>query len=115
MVIIRLSRGGSKKRPKYRVTVADSRRWRDGKFLEVLGHYNPHPRGQEQKLVLDLEKTNAWLKQGAQPTERVASLIRTAAGKAKDSDFDPKAAAKAAKQAAARAAKTTPKTAEAKA
>lgn len=78
MVIIRLSRGGSKKKPKYRITVADSRRWRDGKFLEILGHYNPNPRGQEKKLVLDLPKAQEWIKKGAQPTERVRSLIRMA-------------------------------------
>lgn len=78
MVVIRLSRGGSKKRPKYRVTVADSRSWVKGKFLEVLGHYNPNPRGQEKKLVLDVVKANEWIKKGAQPTERVKSLIRLA-------------------------------------
>lgn len=78
MVVIRLSRGGSKKRPKYRITVADSRAWVKGKFLEVIGNYNPNPRGQEKKLVLDLEKANEWIKNGAQPTERVKSLIRAA-------------------------------------
>jgi small subunit ribosomal protein S16 len=78
MVIIRLNRMGSKKRAKYRVTVADSRRWRGGKFLEVLGHFNPHPRGEEKKLVLDLAKTNEWIKNGAQPTLRVKSLIKLA-------------------------------------
>ena len=102
MVIIRLSRGGSKKRPKYRITVADSRRWRDGKFLEVIGHFNPHPRGQEKKLVLDVEKAKSWMEQGAQPTERVAALIRSASGAAKDADFDPKAAARAARILAAK-------------
>lgn len=78
MVVIRLARGGSKKRPKYRITVADSRQWVKGKFLEVIGNYNPSPRGQEQKLVIDLEKANAWIKNGAQPTERVRSLLRMA-------------------------------------
>lgn len=78
MVVIRLSRGGSKKRPKYRITVADSRSWVKGKFLEILGHYNPNPRGQEQKLVFDLEKANEWIKKGAQPTDRVKSLMKQA-------------------------------------
>lgn len=78
MVVIRLSRGGSKKRPKYRVTVADSRQWVKGKFLEVIGHYNPSPSGQDKKLVLDLAKANEWIKKGAQPTDRVKSLIRMA-------------------------------------
>ena len=78
MVIIRLNRVGAKKRAKYRVTVADSRRWRGGKFLEVVGHYNPHPRGEDKRLVLDLEKCNEWIKKGAQPTLRVKSLMRMA-------------------------------------
>lgn len=78
MVIIRLNRVGSKKRPKYRVTVADSRRWRGGKFLEIVGTFNPHPRGQEKKLVLNVEACNAWIAKGAQPTERVKSLLRAA-------------------------------------
>jgi small subunit ribosomal protein S16 len=78
MVIIRLNRVGSKKRPKYRITVADSRFWRGGRFLEIVGHFNPHPRGQDKKLVMDLDKVNAWIKKGAQPTERVRSLMRQA-------------------------------------
>lgn len=78
MVVIRLNRGGSKKRPKYRVTVADSRRWLGGKFLEVLGYYNPNPRGTEQKVVLDLAKVEEWIAKGAQPTDRVKSLIKLA-------------------------------------
>lgn len=78
MVVIRLNRGGSKKRPKYRITVADSRSWLGGKFLEVIGHYNPNPRGEEKRLIIDLDKANAWIKQGAQPTLRVKSLMRNA-------------------------------------
>ena len=78
MVVIRLARGGSKKRPKYRITVADSRQWVKGKFLEVIGNFNPSPRGAEQKLVIDLAKANAWIAKGAQPTERVKSLLRMA-------------------------------------
>ena len=77
MVVIRLNRGGSKKRPKYRITVADSRAWLGGRFLEVIGYYNPSPRGQEKKLVMDVEKANEWIKKGAQPTDRVKSLMRT--------------------------------------
>lgn len=78
VVVIRLARGGSKKRPKYRITVADSRQWVKGKFLEVIGNFNPSPRGAEQKLVIDLAKANAWIQKGAQPTERVKSLLRMA-------------------------------------
>ena len=82
MVVIRLNRMGAKKRPKYRITVADSRNWRGGRFLEVIGNFNPHPRGQEKKLVLDVAKANEWIKKGAQPTERVQSLMRMAAKEA---------------------------------
>jgi small subunit ribosomal protein S16 len=78
VVVIRLNRGGSKKRPKYRITVADSRAWLGGRFLEVIGNYNPNPRGQEKKLVIDVEKANEWIKKGAQPTQRVKSLLKQA-------------------------------------
>ena len=78
MVVIRLNRGGSKKRPKYRITVADSRAWLGGRFLEVIGSYNPLPKGTEKKLNIDLEKVKAWVSKGAQPTLRVKSLIKMA-------------------------------------
>lgn len=76
MVVIRLARLGVKKRPKYRVTVADSRYFRNGRFIEVLGHYNPNPSGQEKEITLDLEKFKSWVSKGAQPTDRVKSLIK---------------------------------------
>lgn len=79
MVVIRLARFGKKHYPVYRVTVADSRRAATGKFIEIVGHYNPTPRGKEKGLELDMEKINGWIKQGAQPTDRVKSLLRTAA------------------------------------
>lgn len=78
MVVIRLNRVGTKKKPKYRITVADSRRWVKGRFLEVIGHYNPTPRGQEKALHLDMEKAKDWILKGAQPTDTVRSLIRKA-------------------------------------
>ena len=78
MVVIRLARFGSTHRPKYRVTVADQRRWLKGKFIEVIGHYNPSPSGQDKKLVLDLDKAKDWVKKGAQPTDRVKSLMKMA-------------------------------------
>ncbi len=78
MVVIRLARLGAKKRPKYRVTVADSRYFRNGRFIEVIGHYNPNPRGQEQEVTLDLEKVRDWVSKGAQPTDRVKTLIKKA-------------------------------------
>lgn len=78
MVVIRLARGGVKKKPVYRITVADSRKWRDGKFIEILGTYNPFPSGQDKKVTLDLEKAKEWIKKGAQPTPRVQTLIKLA-------------------------------------
>ena len=61
MVVIRLSRGGTKKRPFYHVVVADSRRARDSRFIEQLGYFNPIAVGGEKRLKLDLEKVTAWI------------------------------------------------------
>ncbi|MDY0268272.1 30S ribosomal protein S16 [Trichloromonas sp.] len=73
-VKIRLARGGAKKKPFYQVVVADERCPRDGRFVENLGQYDPK---QNPPMVkLDEEKTLAWLKQGAQPTETVRQLLR---------------------------------------
>jgi small subunit ribosomal protein S16 len=77
MVRIRLSRVGRKNAPKYRVTVADSRAHVTKRFIEVVGFYNPLARGQDPKLKLDMDKINAWIQKGAQPTERVQHLIKT--------------------------------------
>ena len=79
MVTIRLARGGSKKRPFYHITVADSRRSRDGRYIERLGFFNPIARGQEERLRLDSERLNHWVGQGAQLSERVAKLAKEAA------------------------------------
>lgn len=76
MVTIRLSRGGAKKRPFYHVVVADSRSRRDGKYIERLGFFNPIARGQETRLRLDTERVQYWLATGAQPSDRVVSLIK---------------------------------------
>ncbi len=78
MVSIRLSRGGSKKRPFYHVVVSDSRRARDGRYIERVGFYNPRARGQEETLRLDDARIDYWIDQGAKPSERVASLIKGA-------------------------------------
>lgn len=78
MVVIRLSRVGSVNKPKYRVTVADSRRPTCGKFIEVVGTYNPNPRGQEKEVDVNLEKINSWISKGAQPTDRVKKIIKLA-------------------------------------
>ena len=76
MVSIRLSRGGSKKRPFYHLTVTDSRNARDGRFIERVGFYNPIARGQEERLRIDNERVDYWLSQGAQPSERVVKLLK---------------------------------------
>jgi small subunit ribosomal protein S16 len=75
---IRLSRGGAKKRPFYRVVVADSRMPRDGRFIERLGIFDPlKAKDAEGRIVLDQEKARAWIAKGAQPTDRVARLLDT--------------------------------------
>jgi small subunit ribosomal protein S16 len=74
-VVIRLMRAGAKKRPFFRMVAADSRRQRDGRFLEILGHYNPLTRPYD--LVVHKDKVERWLSRGAQPSEQVASLLRS--------------------------------------
>ena len=75
-VRIRLSRGGSKKRPFYRIVAADQRAPRDGRFIERLGSYNPMlPQDHAERLVVDAEKVKAWIAKGAQPTERLQKLF----------------------------------------
>ncbi len=76
MVIIRLARGGAKKRPFYAVVAADSRCARNGRFIERLGFFNPIARGKEVPLQLDLERFNYWVANGAQVSERVATLVK---------------------------------------
>jgi small subunit ribosomal protein S16 len=78
MVKIRLARAGQKKRPYYHVVATDSRSSRDGKFIERLGFFNPSAKGQEVKLKIDTAKVEAWVKNGAQVSERVAFLVKTA-------------------------------------
>ena len=76
---IRLSRGGSKKRPYYRIVVADSRAPRDGKFIERIGSYNPLlAKTDEKRIVLDLDRAKYWVENGAQPTDRVARFLDAA-------------------------------------
>lgn len=78
MVTIRLQRGGAKKRPFYQVVVADSRRARNGKFIENIGFFNPTAQGQAEKLRLDLERVEYWVGQGAGLSERVSRLVKDA-------------------------------------
>jgi small subunit ribosomal protein S16 len=76
---IRLARGGSKKRPFYRIVAADSRMPRDGRFAEKLGTYNPLlPKDSEDRIKMDLDRVKHWLDQGAQPTDRVARFLEAA-------------------------------------
>ncbi len=73
---IRLSRGGAKKRPFYRIVVADARMPRDGRFVEKIGTFDPlKARDDASRVVLDQEKAKAWLAKGAQPTDRVLRIL----------------------------------------
>lgn len=78
MVKIRLARAGAKKRPFYHVVATDSRKARDGRFIERLGYYNPKATGAELRLVLDRPRVEYWQKQGAQVSDRVTYLIKHA-------------------------------------
>lgn len=105
-VKIRLARAGAKKAPFYRVVAADSRAPRDGRFIEILGRYNP--RTEPSTIELDLEKIDAWLAKGATPSDTVARLIAIAknpdaAAPAKESGLSKKAQAKAEAEAKAAA------------
>ena len=90
---IRLSRGGSKKRPYYRIVVADARSPRDGKFIEKIGNYNPLlAKDDEKRVVLDGERAKHWLGMGAQPTDRVARFLDVAGVKERTARNNPKKA-----------------------
>jgi len=84
MVRIRLRRVGSKGQPSYRIVVADQRTARDGRFIENIGHFNP--RSEPNELVIDAERAQYWLSQGAQPSEAVARLLKSAGVEATPSD-----------------------------
>lgn len=78
MVVIRMARGGAKKRPFYRLVVADKRMPRDGRYIERVGFFNPSATGQEERLRLDLERVDHWISKGAQPSDRLKSLLKEA-------------------------------------
>ncbi|NKB75865.1 MAG: 30S ribosomal protein S16 [Gammaproteobacteria bacterium] len=82
MVTIRLSRGGSKRRPFYSILVADQRRSARGRFIERVGFFNPVAIGKEERLRLDIDRLEHWVNQGAQPTERVSQLYKQAKSQA---------------------------------
>ncbi len=118
---IRLARGGSKKRPFYRIVASDSRMPRDGRYVEKLGTYNPLlPKDSEERVKMDMERVQYWLDQGAQPTDRISRFLEAAGvlekkeranlkkgepgQKAKDRVEEKEAKAQAAKEAAEEAA-----------
>lgn len=76
MVTIRLARGGAKKRPFYHIVVTDSRSRRDSSYIERLGYFNPTAKGQEVRLNLENDRIAHWIGEGAQPSERVAKLLK---------------------------------------
>ncbi|NDV99128.1 30S ribosomal protein S16 [Salipiger sp. PrR002] len=110
---IRLARGGSKKRPHYAIVATDSRMPRDGRFIEKLGTYNPLlPKDDERRVIMDVERVQYWISQGAQPTDRISRFLEAAGAVEKKERNNPKKAvpgkaateraeAKAAKAAAA--------------
>ena len=76
MVVIRLARGGAKKRPFYNIVVADRRKPRDGRFIERIGFYNPMARGNEELIRLSRERVEHWVANGAQLSIRVATIVK---------------------------------------
>ena len=108
-VKIRLARGGTKKRPYFRVVVADERAPRDGRFIEKVGTYNPLLSGDNpERVKLDLERIKHWLSKGAQPTDRVLRFLDAAGVLKRESRLNPekaKAGKKAQERADARAKK----------
>ena len=106
---IRLSRGGSKKRPHYAIVAADSRMARDGRFIEKLGTYNPLlAKDSEDRVKMNMERIQYWLDQGAQPTDRIARMLEAAGVREKTERNNPNKAVpgkKAAERAEKKAAK----------
>jgi small subunit ribosomal protein S16 len=78
MVVIRLARGGSKKRPFYKMVVADGRNKSTGRFIEQVGFFNPVARGNEDRVRVDQARVDHWIAQGAQMSDRVKSLVKAA-------------------------------------
>lgn len=76
MVVLRLRREGTKNRPFYRIVAADQRYKRDGRFLEIIGHYDPNQ--EKDNVVLQLDRAQHWIERGAQPSDTVRSLMKKA-------------------------------------
>ncbi|MBB3992603.1 small subunit ribosomal protein S16 [Sulfitobacter undariae] len=88
---IRLARGGSKKRPFYRIVAADSRMPRDGRYIEKLGTYAPLlPKDSEDRVKMNMERVEYWLGQGAQPTDRIQRMLEAAGVRPKTERNNPK-------------------------
>ncbi|RED14343.1 30S ribosomal protein S16 [Pontivivens insulae] len=112
-VSIRLARGGSKKRPFYRIVAADSRMARDGRYIERLGTYNPLlPKDSEERVKMDVEKIQEWISKGAKPTDRVSRFLE-AAGVVEKKERANMKKAQPGKKAAERAEEKAAKAAEA--
>lgn len=110
---IRLARGGSKKRPFYRIVATDSRMPRDGRFIEKLGTYNPLlPKDSEERVKMNVERVQYWLDQGAQPTDRISRFLEAAGVVAKKERNNPQKA-QPGKKAVERAEEKAAKAAEA--
>ena len=78
-VVLRMSRAGTKKRPVYHIVAADKRSPRDGRFIERLGYFNPLlPKDNKERLKLDMDKVQAWIKKGAQPSDRIKRFLDAA-------------------------------------
>lgn len=92
MVTIRLARGGAKKRPFYHIVVSDIRKPRDSGYIERIGYFNPTARGQEVRLHMESERAQYWLSKGAQPTDRVKSLLKEAEKQAANAPVEAPAA-----------------------
>ena len=95
MLKIRMSRGGTKKRPFFKIVVADARSPRDGRFIERIGHYNPLlPKDNPERIKIDLERVKHWLGHGAQPSDRIDRFLADAGLREKRTTFnDPKKSA----------------------
>ena len=95
MVVIRLARGGAKKRPFFNIVATDSRNPRDGRFIERVGFYNPVATGNEVELRLSADRISYWQERGAQLSDTVAGLVKRNATAGKKPDAEPAAVAKA--------------------
>jgi small subunit ribosomal protein S16 len=95
MLKIRMSRGGTKKRPFFKIVIADARSPRDGRFIERIGHYNPLlPKDNAERVKIDLERVKHWLAQGAQPSDRIERFLADMGLAEKKTKFnDPKKSA----------------------